>query len=268
MAHWSKAPSGLAAAALLGGSIGVGARLIKQLLDERKRKVQKLPSTETRLPVEISPEEALELERKGVDVKLAEVSSFSGGVVRGALGVGAGVGMYKLVDHLLHRARQKELRSDIDRLQQRIQATLEDRPEEEDQGLHRAMKIAEEQYFSKKAGPIFNFLDSQIPSPLGALAGGAGLLALLSSFKRVGGENVHAQRVSELRRMLATTPGPSRLALEPVTSRDKLLAIITKHKGAPKSKPKTVDVEAEVVRDSDEPQKSGSPAQQASTSVF
>ncbi len=239
MAHWSRDPSYLMYAPLAGLGVGMGARLIKHLMQQRKDTVRPLRSAETELPVEVTPEEALTLERQGQDVKTAawsdfggDVTSAMGGAARGALGTAGAIGGYALIDALIDRARKKQLRGDIEHLRSRLTNVLQDQPAEEDIPLHARMKAAEDHFFNKTSGIVTNVLDSQLSPWLAAAAGSAGLLSAMGAFRQVRDENPNSQRISDLRALLRQEAGPSKLTLAPVVSKVKLLELLRRKKQA------------------------------------
>ncbi len=236
--HWTRSPAGLAGAVAVGGSIGLGARLIKHLLETKAAgRPSRIPEASA-VPVEITPEEALELERQGTDVQLktsadtdwnAGSKSGVGGVIRGAAGTAAALGAYKLIDNWLEAKRRRELQSDIQHTRARIEQVLTDQPAAEDIPLHASMKAAED-HFMKTAGPGFNLIDSAIPTWMSVPAGAAALIAALTSFRQVRDDNRYRQRIGDLRRAVTNEQlagqGAPRLQLTPVVDAAKMKALL------------------------------------------
>lgn len=229
---WSRDPSWLMYSGLIGGGLGMGARLVKHLIDQRKPTVKPLHAPGAQLPIEVTPEEALALESRGEDVKTAfewtggPTSSAVGGAIRGALGTGAALGGYSLIDSLIDRARKKQMRQDIEHLRGRLSDVLTDSPAPQDVPLHAQMKAAEDVYFAKDASVVANTVDSLLPPSLAALAGGASVLAGIGAFRHVRDENPNTQRMSDLRSLVHPPEGPSKLSLSPVVNKVKLLALL------------------------------------------
>lgn len=228
--HWTRSPAGLAAALAVGGGVGLGARLLKHLMEVRKPVRPAKPPEQAVVPVEVTPEEALELERRGTDVQLKTAAgwfegpqSAVGGAVRGMAATGMALGAYKLVDHLIESKRRRELQEDIQRIRGRIENVLTDNPAAEDVPLHATMKAAEEQ-FMKTA--VLGVLDATIPPWLSVPAGAAALIAALTSFRQVRDENRYGQRIGDLRRALINEQlagqGAPRLQLAPVVDAAKM----------------------------------------------
>jgi hypothetical protein len=163
------------------GTVGVGAagRLLKSLVDLYRRPptstaagIKQLPASVADIPVEVTPEEADELRRKGVEVKrimpkLSEAvktdavgtdggsnyfsqfkPSFTGGFIYGGLGALGLAGGWKLTDYIIDKLRKRSIKSDIEKTRARINAILNNEPAQSDLPLHAYMKAAEDLHFS------------------------------------------------------------------------------------------------------------------------
>lgn len=200
----------------LGGlALGAGGRLVKNLLDLRRRNnaatevdIPKLSPDTVDIPIEVTEEEAEELRKRGITVKrlMQKISedrtsffqaydpSFFGGVGYGVLGGATAMAGWKLVDYLIDRARKNEVKSDIERTRRRIRSLLDDRPEVGDERAHAFMKAAEDMYFEGNVqpedvtDPAMMTKIAVFPGWIKALSGGAvgvsALLALLGSYKK------------------------------------------------------------------------------------
>lgn len=218
-------------------ALGAGGRLIKSMADSARgrtdqapEKIEAVENDTSSIPFEVTPEEAEELERRGVKVKrlmgktaatwldvihprtaLARAfspsaqkpsASFPRAIGYGALVTGMGIGGWALADKIIDKMRENAVKSDIELVESRIKKVLDDEPEDQDLPVHAQMKAAEDAYFSggmqKVAitGPVWNAL-----AALGLFAGGAGVLAGLGGYARSREASKPGQKAKQLKRL-------------------------------------------------------------------
>ncbi len=215
---------------LAGIGLGLGARGIRHLLDLRKKRdlppeVPAVPSNRTPLPVEVSPEEATQLEQSGVTVKHA--ATFLDNMARGALLVPAAYAGWSMLDSHLAAKRKALAQKGIDSARARLQGLMSDQPLPEDQGLHSAMKVAEAHYFGEEkrawdvgdipAAAAQGVANSSAVNWLGWPLGISGALLGLSAYNRVQGDNKYRKSVGALNDYVQHQPArPAEAEIQPV----------------------------------------------------
>ncbi len=189
---------------LAGLGMGLGARGLRHLLDLRKKRdlppeVPAIPGHRTPVPVEVSPEEAAQLEQSGVTVKHAE--TFLDNVAKGALLVPTAYAGWKLLDSHLANSRKAIAQKRLDAARGRLQGLMDDEPMAVDQPLHATMKAAEAHYFAKQAGPVSDGLSGVVNSQswLGWPLGISSALLGLSAYNRAQTENKAHKTLSQLK---------------------------------------------------------------------
>jgi hypothetical protein len=211
-----------------GALAGVGARLVKQLADiARKRDMEtavpvKTPvAPVTEIPVEISPQEAETLERKGVKVK-RKLASFGGavsGVGLGALATLSAYGGWKGLDALVNKSRIQSEKEKLQRSRKRVEALLNQEPEPQDIKIAAAMAAAEDAVFNKEAGfgSVAADVAGSLIQPVSPVLGMVGVLGLASAFNRAKELNKHEQKSKAMRRAFLDQPEqPAVISMVPV----------------------------------------------------
>lgn len=198
-------PYDVTKAVAIGGGLGVSARLLRHILDsyhDRADSSSKPPSAQVQpvahIPVNVSAEEAAQLEAGGVPVRKKEAaeagSSFMSGVGLGAAGTAAaGLGWYgmdKLMDHL----RRGSVQERLERQRQRVQALLEDKPEPEDLQTHAVIKQA----FDMMTIP--GWMADHLPAPVAPLMGGALVLGGLHAYNQARRDNRYEDKLKAIRK--------------------------------------------------------------------
>ncbi len=236
---WDPRASEYLGTAIGGFGLGLGARGIRHLLDLRKKRdlppeVPAIPSSTTPIPIEVSPEEAQQLEQTGVKVKQA--AAFMDNVVRGAMFVPAAYAGWSMLDTHLANKRKALAQQKIDVARARLQGLMSSQPLPEDQTLHQGMKTAEAYYFGDKTAGLGDWLAggasdtvsgmaNSMPSLVPYALGGSMSLLGLSAYNRTQNENKHHKAVSALKNYLERQPAiPSEAELEPVVHVRKPLA--------------------------------------------
>lgn len=206
---WEAAPFVGGGALLLGG----GARVTKGLLDLVRRtdpesSPENIEPTEepiVEMPVSVSPEEAAELRRRGINVKKAAdfLQRFSvgptGALALGALGTGAVMGGWTIADKLIDNYRKTKAEAKREAIKRRIQGLLNDSPLSEDLDLHAQMKAAEVMHFEKVAGFT---VEHHVVNPLAALLGGGMLLAGIRAYNQASVSGDESAKVKMLKSYL------------------------------------------------------------------
>lgn len=245
---------GVVPAVALGSlTIGAGGRLLKNLLALLQRRPEQgavsLPKAKpnlTEVPVEVSPEEAEELHRRGVAVrrKLAAAQqsvpvvqggpSPLGALAIGALGTTGLIGGWNLADSAIDYFRRRSAEAEKKRLRERIQALLDDKPDDVDAQVYGSMKAAEDVHFSQPVtktaasmGDILTTLSWLLPSAVG---GGVAFNALAGyqDAQRGSPSLAKSKRVKDYLRMrpaktplLTMVPFVRERAAEPVLDKEK-----------------------------------------------
>jgi hypothetical protein len=189
--------------ALMAGGIGMGARGIKRLIDLKNHrdllpKLPPIPQSSTPIPVDVSPEEAAELERGGLQVKHAS-DGLGAGLATGMVMAPAAYAGWKLLDNHFAKQREGIMRKRLASTQQRVEGLMNDSPVQQDVGLHGAMKVAEA-FFFKQAGPL-----EWAGIPIGL----AGTLLGVSAYKKSRRDNSNAARIQALRSYMAHQDAPA-----------------------------------------------------------
>jgi hypothetical protein len=200
-------------AALIGGGVGAGARGIKQLYDIYRKKdlpptLPAIPNASAKLPVEVSPDEAAELERGGVQVKHAD-SGLAGGFLQGLTVMPAAYLGWQGMDSLFGQQRKALAQKRLQRAQDRLSGLMADNPLPQDAPIHGAMKVAEAEHLKQAATGLGWYLGA----PLGLSAGLLGV----SAYNEARQNDRYRKGVSAIRDYLqrqATTPAEAEL--EPV----------------------------------------------------
>lgn len=211
-------PSTAVAAAGIGGGLGLSARLLRHLVDTVNDRADSsgkaaIPQTQpvAKVPVEVSDEEAAQLERQGVRVR--KVGSFLADAGLGALGAGTAALAWKGSNKLLSALRQSSARERLERERKRVQMLLEGNPQPEDANAAEAMKVA---YELHKRAFLTDILDA-FPQGTGTVLGVGGVLAGMAAYNRAGHDNRYDDQLKEIRRSIhegeASAP---QLVLEPV----------------------------------------------------
>lgn len=209
-------------------ALGAGGRLARNLVDlsrggDKRLRAPAMERATASIPIEVTPEEAEELRRKGLKVrKVLKTAQYDPSILHsigyGALGAGAGMGGWALADKFLDSMRKRQAEKRRDRVRQRIERLLSGEPDDQDLQIADQMKVAEEQLLSgqdpadllKEAG-VKDWLS------LGGMALGAGGLVSLLSGYRKGRESSKARaKAQALRRLLRERPvAPPAAAVDP-----------------------------------------------------
>lgn len=218
-----------AAAWTAGGvGLGLGARLIKHLADiSRDRDVNsiaKIPSSVSSVagvPVSVTPEEAAELERKGIKVKrqVKKAEGFVPGLAAGALGAGAAYGGWKVLDSVFDKKRKETSQKRLEKARKRVQALLDGTPEQQDIKIAAAMEAAEDFYFGKQADLTNTLLDSlgSAVAPVAPALGILGVMGGLAAYHRAKDSSKHERAAKALKKQyLGAKATPAQLSMEPV----------------------------------------------------
>jgi len=141
---------------IAGGTIGLGARLgrwghdiASRGPDASAKPLKPVEPARVRVPVPVTKEEAEELKRQGVTVgrrPKTAASNFLDTGIQGVLAAGAGAGGWVLLDNFLDKKRKTKAERSLQRSRQRVERLIQGTPEDGDDGLHRAMKLAAEIY--------------------------------------------------------------------------------------------------------------------------
>lgn len=282
--NWSRNPAVYGATALGALALGSGGRLTKNLWDiltsdEQKRGPVKLPKRTkqvAQIPVEVSLEEAEELERQGVPVRVRKEAadgdqvnvykdpdiSYLGAGALGALGTTAAIGGWKLTDWVIDKMRQRSAKQELQRTRDRLSRLLDDDPDEQDSAIYGSMKAAEDAYFEGHQ-KVADVGLGTVLAALATVAGGGLALNVLHGISTGGRKNQateRAKRISEYMR--------SRRPQQP----DVEMVPVVRIRNEPDPQPEDLVMEeakVEVARESQEPKKPGattsSPARQAAT---
>lgn len=205
---WEAAPFVGGGALLLGG----GARVAKGILDLARRtdpesspaNIEPTEEPIVEMPVRVTPEEAAELRRRGIQVKKADfLQDFdvgpTGAFALGALGTGAVMGGWTLADKLIDDYRKSKAEAKRDVIKRRIKGLLDDSPLEDDIDLHANMKAAESLHFEKDAS--FS-IPHHVVNPLAALLGGGMLLAGVRAYNQASVSGDESAKVRMLKSYL------------------------------------------------------------------
>lgn len=198
-------------------AVGAGGRLARNLWDlsqggDKRLRAPKIQRSTAAIPVEVTPEEAEELRRQGVEVKrvLRKRAEYDASPVQalgyGALGAGGLIGGWSLADHFLDSMRKRQAEKRRDRVRRRIEDLLSDSPSAEDQQVYGQMKRAEQQLLDGEL-PLEKTAGVKDWLALGGLALGAGgLTSLISGYRKGRGSSKAQARTQALRRLLAGRP--------------------------------------------------------------
>jgi hypothetical protein len=217
--------------AALGLGVGGLSRGMKHIIDALRRQDPEAAPVEikrthppiTDTEVEVTPEEAEELARRGVHVKKVklgqEVSlsdvSLPASLALGALGTGAVIGGWKLSDFLINKLRQRAAQSEREKMYNRVHKMLEGDPESIDVPLHASMKAAEDIHFDKKALAIQDFPNTA--KLILAALGGVGVVAGMSAYQKATAQSKYQTKIKALKDYLKKQQTQTPIAsIEPV----------------------------------------------------
>ncbi len=232
-------PSTVVGGAAIGGLLGLGARGLRHVFDITRNRDESggvdIPAqtpAAVKMPVEVSPEEAAELEAKGVHVK-HKLAGFVNQLATGVAGTLAGYGGWRLADKHFDELRKRKAQQALDATRNRVQALLSNQPMAGDEALHATMKAAEDTLL-KEAG----FADMLSRLGVGAADSGIGALGIgipvgiggtllgLSAFNEAK-KNKYEQKEKALKGYFERQQTqPPQAELEPV---------LTQHGGIPKA---------------------------------
>ncbi len=207
-------------AGAIGAGLGLGARGLRHILDLKNRRdvappveIPAVKPNRIKMPVEVSEEEAAQLEQQGVPVTHKQAATLLDNVAMGGLGTAAAYGGWKVLDGYLDRQRRQAAQARLDKVRSRVQGLLDDQPKPMDVGLHATMKAAEDLFMAKEAGwqDIVNSLNpanmasgvasgfANLAAPIGIpLAAGAMMLGA-SSFNDSRDKNKYRQTAKAIR---------------------------------------------------------------------
>lgn len=192
------------ATALLGGSVGAGARTVRELFSkDRQLPSSKVPlggNTPLEMEVPVTEEEAEELRRQGVDVTVKRASilgAIAGPIVAGFGGTVGAYGGWQLANKIFANSRKKTLKERNDRLRKRIEDLLNDRVGPADEKLAAYMQAGEDLAIEdtpmdKKAS--WELIGGGLGTALG--------LSAIGGWRAMRKENPADSRVSALRKVL------------------------------------------------------------------
>lgn len=197
-------PSDVVGAAGLGVAGGLGARGIRHLVDLYRGKEDDTdfgatPTPAIKVPVEVTPEEAAQLQQHGVQLK-KKLAGFVNNVAMGVAGTAGALGGWQALDSFLENRRRNRVKGELESTRQRVQKLLEDNPAQPDLALHATMKAAEDLWFEKEALDLSGYTlsnmigsaaskalqgaDTALGTPyLGVPMGIFGTLAALSAYR-------------------------------------------------------------------------------------
>jgi hypothetical protein len=232
--------------ALTAGGIGALGRVGKGILDVVRRDDPEagpvaMPEMETSVSktrLEVTPEEAVELRKKGIKVKkIVKRSALNVGhptnVALGAAGAAALLGAWHGTDVLIDKIRKSKAKKDLEDTKKKIERVLNDTPDSEDeQALHGMMKAAEDIYFApaiaklaevKEAAGIETVwndasgANNPILRGLGMGIGGAAVLAAVAAYRNSTANSRHLAKAKGLKNLLKNkaTETPT-ASIEPV----------------------------------------------------
>ncbi len=232
--------------ALGGAGLGAGARLGKNLADILRERndtteVNIKPSVAavSEIPVDITPEEATELERHGIKINRKKIKQptapinpmmpkvalspdgFLSGTALGALGLGGAALGFGLTDKYLDQAKKIKQQKQLDAAKKRIELLLNDTPAQMDVPLHAQMKAAEDHYFENmnKKADFIDFIDGIMPAGLGAIGGMGAVAAGMGAFNQAKQNNRFLAKAKALRSNIShATPDTPFAALDPTVT--------------------------------------------------
>ena len=257
---WTSTWSYLPHAVLGGLAVGAGGRLAKNLYDlassdptQPRTVFRPGRAAVSNVPIEVTPEEAEELARRGIKVRkvLAKRASDASpwkAMGYGALGTAATLGGWKLTDMVIDRLRKQQAKKEVSRVKDRIRRLIEGNPLEEDVTVYRRMKTASAAHSVKTA--VFGMGSLRDLLTVGGLGvGSAAVLQLLAGARKAQSGSASSGTISQLKKTLARRRArPASAAMTPV--------IIEREKDRDEEELRNADL-VEVV-----PQ-SGSPSDQA-----
>lgn len=205
----------------LGLGAGLAARTVKRLLELQKGKdfrppvdLPKVNRPIVKMPVQVTADEAVELERQGQKVrrlkaaimnKAAAMSSVSDYLVGGGLLAGGAYGGWKLLDNHFDAQRRELAKKKLDAARSRVAGLLNNRPGAIDIPLHAQMKAAEDHFFDKRAnwfsdaaGTVLNEGLKPI-APLALPVGLFGALLAAKAFNKSDRANKYRQGTSAIK---------------------------------------------------------------------
>ena len=223
----------------LGLAAGAGARLGKHLIQSLQGRdtgspvqLKKLVTPTTKLPVEVSPEEAEELRRQGVNVKTALHRKLAEGFIQntlgGAAGVGAAYGGWTAISNLLDKSKRDAAKQRVDTQRHRVEKLLDTQAEPLDQPVQNAIKVAEDQWIKVSfQNPITSIADSGVSAaadsvgsllaPAGWVVGGAGVLKGIQAYRAAAEKNKQNEVIKALKNVHENQPEqPSQVEMVPV----------------------------------------------------
>jgi hypothetical protein len=223
------------AAVAIGLGTGLGARAIKGLMDSIRNPDPYLSPVEikdtlapvSKVPMEVSEDEAEELRRKGIKVKTVmrkKAISLEGGLGVGALGLAAGLGGWAVSDKIYDYMRKRDLAEEVKGVRKRIKRILDDEAMDHDEKLHSYMKKAEAIHFGDVNTKHAGFMDAlgtlfsesygpAITIPIGA----AGAIAAAAAYRNARRGNKYLSKAKALKSKLDSAPAEAaKLELEPV----------------------------------------------------
>jgi hypothetical protein len=229
--------------ALTAGGVGALGRIGKGVLDVIRRDDPEagpvsmpemaVPVSKTRL--EVTPEEAAELRRKGIKVKKVikkatlDVGHISN-VGLGAAGAAALLGAWHGTDALIDKIRKSKAKKELEDTKKKIVRVLNDNPESEDElALHGMMKAAEDIYFApalhklaevKEASTFVNDItgaNNPILRGLGIGIGGTAVLAAVAAYRNATAKSRFLAKAKGLKNLLKNKAVETPVAsIEPV----------------------------------------------------
>lgn len=207
-------PTAVGIAGVAGG-LGVGARLTKHLIDTFRDRAESADAAKVKrvrpvanVPVEVSPEEAAEMEAKGVKVRRIMKQAWAGeeaakGLGAGLLTVGAAGGAYMGADKLINYFKDRAAKAKLEKARNRVAGLLSDEPGIEDIAMHGAMKTAAEHHFKTAGlgvvGGLADAIDYVAPPVFPVVGAGLGL-AGLAAYHAAKKNNKWKEKLDELKR--------------------------------------------------------------------
>jgi hypothetical protein len=220
-----------------GLGVGLGARALKGLMDSIRNPDPYLSPVEikdtvapvSRVPMEVTPEEADELRRKGIKVRTIKRNTktamdLTTGIGVGALGLAAGLGGWSVSDKIYDYMRKKDLSEEVKSVRKRIKRLLDDEAMEHDERLHSYMKRAEAEHFGESYTKVAGIMDAlgtlfgetygpAITIPIGV----AGAISAAAAYKNARKGNKYLNKAKALKAKLESAPAEAaKLELEPV----------------------------------------------------
>lgn len=227
--YWPKALLGGVA---LGGAFRAGKALYDMLL--RKPEASSIIEADEKyeqpgvveIPVEVSPEEEAELNKRGIKVGSSIVDTLG----NSALLTGAGLGGWWLVNRIVNDFRKREAASQLELSKRRVKNLLEGNPDPED---IKVAEVMQQKFAESSIGNVWNSasklvsdtastisekaVNALVPRTAVAALGVFGVLSALAAYNRTRQSNTLVQKGKAIKDLLKSRPTlTSQVVLRPV----------------------------------------------------